>query len=383
MIRLFAALALLLLAGCADLDTTYGSKNGASVNGLRVFDGLIAARADIRRSAALSPRLESDCDLLIHAAPAEALPDPETMDWLEEWLGDGRRQVVLVLRDGDLGEWLCRRWAAEARAEAAGAVDPARLHALAERLEARATEEADLPAPSATTAWFERVGGRDERPVRILGLGNPPVSVAMAARGGLVADDGESLATLILANGRRQDWAIAIPMGTGRMVVVAHAQPLLDGAMADPAARRLATGLVDEIVGWHDERPTAAWVRRLQVRGDDPDAVNPMAMLFTKAPFAVVTWHLVGLAVLALLALAAHLGRRQAPRRERRASFARHIEALARQLAEGRHAAGAAGAIARARGLPPPPAVADAGEGRAWLAASSTASASPPPEPTP
>jgi hypothetical protein len=348
-----------------------------------VFDGLIAARADIRRSAALSPRLESGCDLLIHAAPYSILPDTETTDWLEAWLGEGRRQVVLVLRDGDLAEWLCRRWAAEARAEAAGGADPARLNALAERLEARAMEEKDRPAPSATTAWFERIGGRDERPVRILGLGDPPVPAAMAARGGLVADEGESLATLILANGRRQDWAIAIPVGTGRLVVVAHALPLLDGAMPDPAARRLANGLVDEIIGWHGDRPTAAWVRRLQVRGDDPDAVNPMAMLFTKAPFAAVTWHLVGLAVLALLALAAHLGRRQAPRRERRASFARHIEALARQLAEGRHAAGAAGAIARARGLPPPPAVPDAGAGRAWLATASTTSVSSPPESAP
>ncbi|MFM2090646.1 MAG: hypothetical protein RLZZ127_1135 [Planctomycetota bacterium] len=361
---LLVAAALLVLGGCSDLETTYGARQGGSVNGIRVLDRLVADRAEqVRRSAGLGPHLDERADLLIHLAGDDRLPDDEAMDWLEQWLDESPRQAVIILRDGEVAAWLCRRWAAEARARG-GASEAAKALAYDER----ARTEYEPPARSATSAWFDRRAGDGTRPRAIAGLGDPAVPEMMEGRGSLVSRHGDAIATLVMPDGSRRIWAMEIPHGSSRLVVVASAIPLLDGAMPDPAARRLATALVDDLIAWHATPPAVAWIRRLDLRDDDDGSANPMRMLFTQAPFAVVTWHLVGLALIALLAKAAHLGRRQAPRRERRAAFARHVEALARQLADGRHAAGAAGAIARARGLPPPPPLPDAAAARRWLA---------------
>jgi hypothetical protein len=177
-------------------------------------------------------------------------------------------------------------------------------------------------------------------------------------------------------------WAITIPYGDSRLIVVLDALPLLDGAQPDPAARRLLEALVDHITDFHDESPHATWVRHLRVRGEGGPP-NPMLAVLTSPPVAYISWHFVAFLVVLALAGAAWLGRREAPAETRHDRFSRHVLALAERLRDGRHAAWCARAIARAalRHRQPPPALLTDDEARRWLI-SLTDNPTHPPAPT-
>jgi hypothetical protein len=314
----------------------------------------------------------------VHVAPGRVLPDEAACSWLKDWLDerDGR-QAVLVLRDGNLAPWLCRRWAAEARREALAA--PAageRLEQLAGALERRAELEEDPGAgkkPACDLFTLER--GAALAPTAISGLGLAQVPQVMRVAGRVVHAKAEPLISVALPGQLApQPWAVAIPVGKGRLVVLADALPLLDGAQPDPAARRLLAALVDALLEEHGERPVAAWVAHLSVPGEGGPP-NPMLALLTRAPVSWIAWHLIALLVVLALAGAVWLGRREAPRDARHDRFARHVEALAGRLRDSGQAAWCARAIARvalrerAPGTPP----ADAAGACAWLAHAASA----------
>ncbi len=163
-------------------------------------------------------------------------------------------------------------------------------------------------------------------------------------------------------------WAVAIPYGDSRLVVVLDALPLLDGAQPDPAARKLLGALVDEVTDFHGTDPHTTWVKHLRVRGAGGPP-NPMLAVLTSAPISYISWHFVVFLVVLALAGAAWLGRREAPNETRHDRFSRHVLALATRLRDGRYAAWCARAIARAglRHRQPPPALLDENEARRWL----------------
>ena len=348
---LLLAASILLLAACGDLETGYGQRQGDSVNGLRALHDELAERCDQRDAWLLSPRLD-ERELVVHVANSTELPSDEACTWIRAWLEDaeGPSQMVIVLRDGNVAPFLCRKWSAEARKEG--------LDELATRLEARAErEDADtVGLIGARRCELFATDRREPAPVRALhglGLSQAPATLRLAAYPVVPpptakavevdeeADEDEEAddpgTVLVAADGL--PLVAAWNFGEhGRLVVVANATGLLDGALADPAARRFTAALVDEILRFHGgAKPTSAWVGSLRVREEDPKALSLFSLL-AKEPFSWALWHLFALLVVVVLAKSAWLGRREARRDRRAARFARHIDALAEHLAaEARH----------------------------------------------
>lgn len=343
--------AVLLLAACGDLETGYGQRQGDSVNGLRVLHDELASRCDQRDAWLLSPRLD-ERELVVHVANSTELPAADSCAWIRTWLeaAERPRQLVIVLRDGNVAPFLCRKWSAEARREG--------LDDLATRLDARAErEEHDTvgASPAVRRCDLFATGRREPAPVRSLhGLGlsqapatlrlaaypvvPPPAAKRVEAGGDSDGDESEDHGTSLIA-------ADGLPLMAawnfgehGRLVVVANATGLLDGALADPAARRFSGAVVDEILRYHGEaKPRSAWVGSLRVREEDPKDLSLFSLL-AKEPFSWALWHLFSLLAVVVLDKSAWLGRREARRDRRAARFARHIDALADHLAaEARH----------------------------------------------
>jgi hypothetical protein len=412
------ALALLLVCGCGDpLDSRYGVTDPGSVNGCAVLHEVFKGQTNLRDAEVIGPRLEEDGELLIHVVRQRSVPDDESCAWLEDWLReqDGR-QALLILRGGNLTSWLCRRWADQARAEAKRSPSEAgKLESLAQQLEKRAAAEDDhantiFDRDDGVCPLFRLKRSAPVLPTAINGLGLSTVPLAMRVTGSLSfgaepVDDQlgkkhhedskaeqkptkkpivkaepevevEPLITLTASTAtggveaavRAVPWAIAIPYGDSRLVVVLDALPLLDGAQPDPAARALLHALVDEVTDFHGADPHTTWVKYLRIRGDGGPP-NPMLAVLTSPPIAYISWHFVVFLVVLALAGAAWLGRREAPRETRQDRFSRHVLALATRLRDGGYAAWCARAIARAglRHRQPPPALLDADEARRWL----------------
>ena len=349
--------ALLLVAGCGDdLETTYGARGIASVNGLDVLYARLDAAVPTTVFARLSPRA-AERPLLIHVARSGGLPEADACAWISDWLdAEEGRQFVLVLRDGSLGPWLCRRWADEALAEAAKQpLKRAELEAAAARLVARGDREqlADdiLAAPDTTQVCdlFSVHGQHIVAAKRLDGWWSGPAPLMMRLGAVPAALEAE---TLIAADGR--PWAIAVPFGASRLVVVAGATALLDAAQVDHQARALTGALIAGVAEYGEPR-RAAWIEHLVVRGDEkPKPPNILALLFGTPPFSWVAFHLLALVVVFLAWKATWLGRTEAPRDRRVERFARHVDALALHLRQARAMRAVVEAIARAVGHKPP-----------------------------
>lgn len=367
-------LSLLLLSACGDLDTTYAARQGDSVNGVRVLRAELEARTQLTDAWLLSPRLENS-ELLVHVQTGSGMPDEATCTWLTTWLGQGEhpRQVVLILRDGNVAPYLCRKWSGEARTEG--------LTQLADLLDRRAgQEDADVvPALGEveTCALFTRQRGPIASPQTITGLGldgmRPPATLRIGSHPMVEKDKEPADTVLVAVDG--VPLAVAYEVDeVNRLVVVANASGLVDGALADPRARRLTQALLKNILAFHDHHPHAAWVGSLRVREADPQDLNLLSFL-RSAPFAWPLWHLLILLAVCVLSGAAWLGRRELRRNRQGERFARHIEALGQHYADAaRHdpqvAREAAAALATAWGRPlPPTTIADTAAALAWLAA--------------
>lgn len=371
-------LSLLLLSACGDLDTTYAARTGDSVNGVRVLRAELQARTELHDAWLLSPRLD-DRELLVHVQTDSGLPDKATCDWLTTWLSEGAhpRQAVLILHDGNVAPFLCRKWSNEAQAEG--------LTSLSELLDQRAMKEdhdiVEAQGESETCSLFTRLRGKMAATKKITGLGLDGMDAPVTVRVGSHPDPGAEGKVLVAVDGI--PLAVAYEMDeVNRLVVVANASGLVDGALADPRARRLTTALVNDVLAFHDHRPLAAWVGSLRVREAEPQDVNLLSFLRI-SPFAWPLWHLLILLAVTALAAAAWLGRREVRRNRQGERFARHIDALGQQYADAARQDPAlvrevAAALATAWGRPPPPkTITDTDAALAWLATPSV-----PPAPT-
>jgi hypothetical protein len=335
-----AALAL-LLAGCGDpLKTGYGDDDGQSINGLRVLTATWTEAFGARSEYRLGPRLER-CALLMHAQRQGEIPGERESAWIRNWLeAEDGRQFVLVLRDGNITKWLCSRWAAEARAEAAKAEDPLaqKLTDLADELERRGGQDSEKPLvePGKTggCALFNVIGSTAQPAAKVHGLLDGEAPATMATSSDLTAKDVPTLIEVENADGSRRAWAISREIGGGRLVVIANATPLLDAALVDKRARQLLDALTTDIRTWRDGHGggEAAWVTRLAVREHEAKPPNIVAMLFGTPPFSWISLHFLGLALAVLAYKAGWLGRISAPRNDAGERFTRHVDALAWHL---------------------------------------------------
>ena len=372
-----------LLTGCGDLQTRYGTTDPSrqSVNGCSALVARLTERTHLHRAWQLSPHLDN-ADLIVHLADEPGLPSDDACAWLTRWLlARNQRTVVLILRDGNLAPFLCHRWAEEARMEAsrAGAgqaeAEQRRLSDLATLLDQRASLEAESPwtTTNRQTCSLFSVGVTPPRcPLDVDGLTPLAMTIGVVPWGpGAV-----TIATARFADQTTVPYAISLPMGGSRLLVVANATPLLDGALADPQARKLTARIIEAILG--DAPKQTAWVQELRVRTGEPEPANPMSQLFTADPFRWMAWHLTAWVLIALWASAAWLGRREDPRNARAQRFGTHVDTLAGHLRDGHHQVWCARAIARLRGLPEPPAGGDENNVRHWLVEHAQRSPRPP-----
>ena len=387
-VTLLAIVVVFFIAGCDRLDTRYGlrEESSHSVNGVRVLDARLAECGQITSYPRLSPRAEQR-DMLVHLAPQQGLPDEQACDWIEKWLkGAPRRQFVIILRDGNVSSWLCDRWAAEVRQEAAHAEGAKRteLEASAARLQARARQEDEAPPyglsqqrecklfrlhllrplptfvnsfgpegmmPGATPMVIPPA----LHPAQLTGLVTFPTPEMFTLNASVEADAGHAL---VKADG--EAWAMSITIGESRLVVIANATPVLDGAQVDLRARRLMAAMVADLMSL--KPATIAWVDSLETLADsDPEPPNLLAMLFGKPPFSYAAFHLLALMVVFVAWKAAWFGR-IASRPDRTVErFSRHVEALAFYLRRDKAVNSVVSAIAKALGRPVPRATNDLG----------------------
>ena len=422
----FVLVSMALLSSCGDpLDARYATTETGSINGCSIFKAALAPHCDLRAVHLLSPRLEEQHDLLIHVARQREVPDAEACDWIESWLlDDVNRQAVLVLRNGSLTTWLCRRWARQARAEADRVPKEAEsLRALATQLDKRADADEE-PSPhekALVCSLFSWKFRPAISPTTLTGLGLSDVPLSMSVGGFIEIDKLNSeidrrakeqekydkdkdkkvereeisyakpliqahISSSLIPGTHAKDefipWAVEIPMGNfSRLVVVSDALPLLDGAQPDPAARKLMQALITDVVEFHGDKPRAAWVNQLRVR-EESGPPNPLVAVLTTAPIAWISWHLIALLIVIAFSGAGWLGRRDAPRDDRHDRFSRHVLALAARLRETQQASWCVRAIARVtlRHRELPPSLPDEASARDWLktTASAAISSSPP-----
>lgn len=378
---------LMLLAGCSGpLDTTYGATDPgrASVNGVVILRQTLTGakeREPVRQGWMLSDRLQDKkLGCLVHIATSAEAISAEVQVWLLEWLkAEQGRQVVLVLRDGSVGGRLCRDWALQARNEALrlGPPQDQGLLDLADRLQMRALDEdhRDTEVRPGKDIMFKSLGFTVERQepetlVRLQGMGLDKVPVSLALTSTIT---GAEVQSLVEARPRTGDRARVLVAGLNveqsRLVVVASASALVDGALPDPASRQLLVALAGELTDFrvaHHGPPDTAVVGRLAVRRGDENDMDMLGLLFTQPPISYVAWHAMAVLLVFLAWRNRWLGRREAPRQEGRQRFLLHVQALARQLRQDGNAQAAAREIARWRGhegTPPRDAAASA----AWL----------------
>ncbi len=380
------------LTSCGDpLDDRYGVTDNGSINGVSIFKQVLTKHGDVRSAHVLSPRLyDAENNILIHVSKTGSVPDVEACEWIEDWLKEAyNRQAIIVLRNGDLTTWLCKTWAAQARAEARKEPELAeKLNKVADQLEKRADAEGInsniMIGDSCQFFTFERL--KEGQLISIRGLGLTDLPKAMRVTGTIKknedkkskksstkedaeelverSDDDEpkqkkSFAPLIeiqtesslTPNGSGKNvfvpWAVSIPVGEySRMIVVADALPLLDGALPDKAARTLMQALIANVMDYSLDDPKMMWVNYLRVRDADAQP-NPMLAVLTTPPVSWITWHLVALLVVLAFLGAGWMGRKEVRRDDRHDRFSRHVLALAARLRDTGQATWCVRAIAR------------------------------------
>lgn len=324
----------LLLAGCQNLDTTYAERDPGSVNGISVFAEIIQRRLDPAQRFRLGGG-GRDLVTMIHVVEGHAPLDAEAVDHIDGWLRErSGRQFLLVLRDGDVAGWLLTRWIDQAEEAEARADDQTRSRLQRQReLWRRRRAEEFQPSPlSVGTRWsfegWDVVGRAPSQPAELDGISPGPAPPMMRLRSTIEGDD---VSALVTADDRV--WLAEIERDGSRLVVATSATPLLDAALVDPAARRLAVALVDAIAGWDGAATGAAsWVHSLRVREGDPVPPSVLRQLFATPPFSYVAFHLLALLLLYAWLRAAWLGRTNPGISDGVERFDRHVSALAWRL---------------------------------------------------
>jgi hypothetical protein len=411
----------LVLCGCGpDLVTDYAATDArqASVNGVTALHAGFEADWELRRSWMLSDRLDDQqTTCLIHVAQSSGPPSVAAQRWLRTWLeAESGRQAVIILRDGNVAPFLCRRWAGEARSEALRVGPPldVPLVELATRLDRRAEDEEDpmaSPGPASAAIpvrarsrrtdddpeadpeseidgedlGLSVVGARRQPVIALAGLGLTTAPATLEIGSVPQAHGMHTLVQATTAFGQPQPLIAELDVGSSRLVVVANATGLVDGALPDPAARALLAALRQDLVEYRSQHSVArgaAIVGRLTVRRGEDDGLDMLSLLFSKPPISWVAWHLLGVLTIFLLWKGRHLGRRQPIDDRQHDRFERHVDALAGHLRDQHAARAAASALATWHALPgQPPADADAAAQAAWLDRTNAPSAqrTPPP----
>ena len=377
---LLLAISVLCLHGCKELEVEYDSPSSQSINSLTALKHSWKTEFQFRRHRNRTNRLD-ECDLImhivtdLHSNPFAAagvdidseidiededldIDERSPSDWLRDWLSEKKqRQFVLVLRDGNVAPQLCREWAAEFDQLAKKAEQKndsnsaARIKKQADTLREIAVSQATEPLVSSgaqVSYDFFQVHGRiQQHHKQVDGLLAKNCSAAphtLLSRSSLEHE----LAEALLYMDDRQ-FILNIPVQDSRLIVIANASTLVNGALVDKNARQILSNLNTFIAEWKPQ--SAAWLQTLSAGyNNQPPPPNIIMMLFTKEPFNYAIIHGLIVLVLFLCWRATWLGRRQSQRQDIAEQFQQHVDALARHLQQGQRHNKQYQAIAKAIG---------------------------------
>lgn len=359
--RLAAAAVVVLAAGCGrTLETDYATVRGPSINGLAAFVQMLRDAGHAVTATSLVPSGDDDArvgTLVVFSDRFGPLPEA-TLDRVRGFLGrDGRRTLVLVLRDDDcaIGYWR----AIAARDD----LEPARRRVVEEALE-QSRQELTARLADADAHGVEDLGYTLETVERPAATG--PTEVTVRSAGGFADETVEARWDLHRrlgpGTGGRTLWQagddpllLRQPRGDDEILVVAAATPLLNGGLVDAGNRRLAADLVARIPAGDRVHVAGS----ADVAGaDDDEAGNEPSILRL---LAVQPHPWIAAQALAALALfcwwrAPIVGR---PRRESPVAaqdFGHHVAALGGLLARARGDAFAEARVEEWRRIAAPPA---------------------------
>lgn len=373
-------LATLLLGSCKELEVEYNSPSSQSINSFSALKHIWKEEFAFRRHRNRTNRLD-ECDLImhivgeLHSNPFAAdgidiaseidiedeeldIDERSPSDWLHDWLSEkAQRQFVLVLRDGNIAPQLCREWAAEfdlAAKKAENKDGPeagARFKKQAEVLREIAVAQATSPLVDSGSVesfdFFDIHGRIQQNHKHVDGYLAQHCSAAphtLLSRSSLEHE----LAEALLYMDDRQ-FILNIPVKNSRLIVIANASILVNGALVDKNARQILRNLNAFIADWKPQ--SAAWLQTMTAGyNNPPPPPNIIMMLFTKEPFNYAIIHGLIVLVLFLCWRATWLGRRQSQRQDIAEQFQQHVDALARHLQQGQRHKKQYQAIAKAIG---------------------------------
>lgn len=363
---LLALLLLFVVSGCRQLETDYGATEGRkgreSVAGFAVMREYFYARGwKDRKAVRLSERLMGQKAIVLIAEDTETLSQ-EAIDWLEQWLAQGNRTLVYVLRDY---QTVAAYW------EAAQPLAPPDQRLEYRRRVARALLEKQQQLltrqPQISNGWFTAVSLQPPQDSKVLADQHARIDVEYQLRAfdpstdrpaqvqskvafpvpGIAAEPGSSSAEVqwnvlfegptalpLLAQVRAPAWQ------DSQLFVVAGGSLLTNFGLLQPRARELLVELENQsrmTAGQEDLKVAflVASPRALQVSSVDAESQQVFGMeVFTSWPLNVLSMHLFVLGVLVCLMLFPIFGR---PRHLPTASstdFADHISAVAALMAK-------------------------------------------------
>lgn len=334
------------VAGCGpSLETDYGTLRGASVNGVSAFVRLLrdtGHTTTLRRR--LPSRIDPDLRTLVVVDGSFDELDPAAGESLERWLdGSGRHTALLLLRDGDATSAYLRSVVDRDDVGAAEKEEARSLLGRAEEDLRQATarsRQASPPFPDglepATRA--ESAGPVD---VRFHDASDDGSVEARLERHRRAAESPEA-ETLWEADG--SPLLIRSEIGADEVLVLATAQPLLNGSLVDPGNRVLAERLVRSLSV--DGEVLVVGAAEVSASEEDDEEERPAWHLLTVQPLPWVAAQ----AAVAMLAFcwctAPIFGRPRRVRADHAQDFSHHVDALATLLAR-IPGAGAAFSMAR------------------------------------
>jgi hypothetical protein len=316
-------------SGCSDVDTSYGSVSGESINGTGTLAGAFRQRGEVRVTRRLNDEVAEWAQTIVRFAPYPGPPSEEEAAWYDEWLETAPgRQLIYVVRDFSAAAEYWDTILAELPPDG-----PSATRERYQRAKARSTSGPFIPLVGAKKVadpedWFALEGDRPESTCKKLtgpwsaGLDTKVAAIPRhqtfkkGAERPLLECDGKPLVIW---------WS---PSKGSRVLAIANASFLLN----EPLTRKPRQALAMRVLDWVGPRAG----RTVFVEGHSPAADHSPPGLFDILFVDPIGWiggHVIALGLIGGLAMAVRLGRpRGAPPSGADRPVA-HAEALGELLA--------------------------------------------------
>lgn len=357
-------------SGCTHLNTEYGKSTGAegqkSLNGFGVLRDVYRRQGwNDRTLARLSERVKK-VDTIVWTPTATHAPSKEATDWFEEWLAQGDKTLVYVLRDyqteSTYWQQAARLAEPEQRVEYRRRTARSRIRYLRSLLErpqlisngwfTAVPLQPPEPVGETTGAWSAAVGGfephvRLEYEIREFeekdrsSPSQPPMFTFGQAEMGFSDTEVDFTPLLRTETEIPLVARVSHPTWNGSQILVVAGGSLLNNfGLLQGASQRLALQLIERSrrENGTGRPPTVGFLysdeRGVIVSSLDPDNMGPSGMeMLTVWPLNLVTLHAAMLGLVVCLMLLPIFGRpRRLPSRDT-ADFAAHVNAVAALMA--------------------------------------------------